>query len=57
MILRLSAVSDEIQHTGPADSYIKVLKQSKAVGIAMVLNLGLSMKGCQAEVPLTMANA
>ncbi len=57
MILRLSAVSDEIQHTGSADSYIKVLKQSKAFGIAMVLNLGLSMKGCQAEVPLTMANA
>jgi len=57
MILRLSAVSDETQPIGPADSYIKVLKQSKAFGVAMVLNLGLSMKGCQAEVPLTMANA
>jgi hypothetical protein len=55
--LRLLAVSDETQPTRLADSYIKVLKQSKAFGVTMVLNLGLSMKGCQAEVPLTMANA
>jgi hypothetical protein len=57
MILRLLAVSNETQPIGPADSYIKVLKQSNAFGVAIVLNLGLSMKGCQVEVPLTMANA
>jgi len=57
MILRMTAVSDDTLPTVPADSYLKVLKQTKAFGVAMVLNLGLSMKGCQAEVPLTMANA
>jgi hypothetical protein len=57
MILRMSAVSDEALPTTPADSYLKVLKQSKAFAVAMVLNLGLSMKGCQTEVPLAMANA
>jgi len=56
MILHLSAVSDEVLPTSPADSYIKVLKQSNAFGVAMVLNLGLLMKDCQAEVPLRMAN-
>jgi hypothetical protein len=57
MILRMTAFSDDTLPTVPADSYLKVLKQTKAFGVAMVLNLGLSMKGCQAEVPLTMANA
>jgi hypothetical protein len=55
MIVHLSAVSDEVLRTSPAYSYI--LKQSQAFGVAMVLNLGLLMKGCQAEVPLTMTNA
>jgi len=57
MILRLSAASDKALPAGPAESYLKVLKQMKAFGVAMVLNLGLSMKGCQTEVPMTMANA
>jgi len=57
MILHMTAESDEILPTKPADSYLKVLIQSKAFGVAMVLNLGLSIKGCQAEVPMTMANA
>jgi hypothetical protein len=57
MILHLSATSKELLPTGPADSYLKVLKQTKAIGVATVLNLGLSMKGCQVEVPMTMANA
>ncbi len=57
MILCMTAESNEILPTKPADSYLKVLKQSKAFGVAMVLNLGLSIKGCQAEVPMTMANA
>jgi len=33
------------------------LKQAKAIGVATVLNLNLSMKGCQVEVPMTLANA
>jgi hypothetical protein len=57
MILCLLATSEDFLPTGPADSYLKVLKQTKAIGVAMVLNLGLSMKGCQVEVPMTMANA
>jgi hypothetical protein len=57
MILRMSAVSDKVLPTVLSESYLKILKQTKAFGVAMVLNLGLSMKDCQAEVPLTMANA
>jgi hypothetical protein len=57
MVLRLSAVSDELQPTGPAESYTRILKQAKAIGVATVLNLALSMKGCQVEVPMTLANA
>jgi hypothetical protein len=57
MVLRLSATSDEFLPPGPAESYLKVLKQAKAIGVATVLNLGLSMKGCQVEVPMTMVNA
>jgi len=53
----MTATTDESLPTSPAESYLKVLKQSKAFGVAMVLNLGLPMKRCQAEVPLTMANA
>jgi hypothetical protein len=57
MILRLSAVSDENCPSSATESYLKVLKQAKAIGVATVLNLGLSMKGCQVEVPITLANA
>jgi hypothetical protein len=57
MVLRLSASSDELCPTSPADSYLKVLKQAKAIGVATVLNLNLSMKGCQVEVLMTLANA
>jgi hypothetical protein len=56
MILRMTATADESLPTSPAESYLKVLKQPKAFGVAIVLNLGLLMKGCQAEVPVTMAN-
>jgi hypothetical protein len=57
MILKLSACSDDILPGGPAESYLKLLKQSKALGVAMVLNIELSLWGCQVEVPTTMANA
>jgi hypothetical protein len=48
---------NEFLPPSPAESYLKVLKQSKAIGVATVLNLGLSMKGCQVEVPMTIVNA
>jgi hypothetical protein len=57
MVLRMSAITDEYCPTSPADSYLKILKQAKAIGVATVLNLNLSMKGCQVEVPMTFANA
>jgi len=34
-----------------------MLKQSKALGVAMVINIELSIRGCQVKVPTTMANA
>jgi len=40
----LREISNEEEKTGPADSYIKILKQTKAFGVAMVLNLGLSIR-------------
>jgi hypothetical protein len=57
MILKLTATSDDFLPPGPADSYLKLLKQSKALGVAMVINIELSLRGCQVEVPTTMANA
>jgi hypothetical protein len=57
MILKLSACLDDILPSSPADSNLKLLKQSKALGVAMVLNIDLSLRGCQVEIPTTMANA
>jgi hypothetical protein len=57
MILKLTATVDDYLPPGPAESYLKLLKQSKALGVAMVLNIELSLRGCQVEVPTTMANA
>jgi len=41
----------------PFQSYLQMLKQSKALGVAMVMNIELSIRVCQVEVPTTMANA
>jgi hypothetical protein len=57
MILKLSAVSDDALPVNPCESYLRLLKQPKALGVAMVLNIELSIRGCQVEVPTTMANA
>jgi hypothetical protein len=57
MILKLTAISDDSLPPGPAESYLKLLKQPKALGVAMVINIELSLRGCQVEVPTTMANA
>jgi hypothetical protein len=57
MILKISATSDDTLPLGPHESYLKLLKQPKALGVAMVLNIELSIRGCQVEVPTNMANA
>jgi hypothetical protein len=57
MILKLSATSDENLPASPCEMYLWMLKQSKALGVAMVINIELSIRGCQVEVPTTMANA
>ncbi len=57
MIVSLSAIRDDVEPPGPCDSYLRVLKQAKALGVAMVLNIELSIRGCQVEVLTPMANA
>jgi hypothetical protein len=57
MILKLSAVTDDALPVSPCEMYLRLLKQPKALGVAMVLNIELSIRGCQVEVPTTMANA
>jgi hypothetical protein len=57
MIIRLSAITDNVLPPGPCDSYLRVLKQSKVLGVAMALNIELSIRGCQVDVPTPMANA
>jgi len=57
MILKLSATSDEVLPGSPCETYLQMLKQSKALGVAMVMNIELSIRVCQVEVPTTMANA
>jgi hypothetical protein len=57
MILKLSAVQDDILPLEPSESYTKILKQSKVLGVAMIINLELSLRKCQVEVRTSMANA
>lgn len=57
MILKLTASSDKILPLGPAESYLRLLKLSKALGVAIIINIELFLRGCQVEVPTTMTNA
>lgn len=57
MILKLSVVTDNVLPISPCETYLHLLKQSKALGVTMVLNIKLSIRGFQVEVPTTMANA
>jgi hypothetical protein len=57
MIIKLSSTNDEGFPSGPVATYLQVLKQSKALGLAMVLNVMLSTMGCQVEITASMANA
>jgi hypothetical protein len=56
MILKLSSTNDSAFAPGPTDSYLQVLKQNKALGAAMILNVLLSTMGCQVEITTSMAN-
>jgi hypothetical protein len=57
IIQKLSVVSDDLLPKALAESYLKQLKQPKVFGLAMVINIELSLQGCQVEVPTTMVNA
>jgi len=57
MILKLSATQDDVLPLEPCDSYQKVLKQTKILGVTMVLNLEMRLRKCQVDIPTTMANA
>jgi hypothetical protein len=50
MIIKLSSTNDECFPSRPVATYLQILKQSKALGVAMVLNVILSTMGCQVEV-------
>jgi hypothetical protein len=47
MVLKLLAILDDALPSGPVESYTKLLKQSKALEVAMVINIELSLRGCQ----------
>lgn len=57
MILKLSAIQDNILPLDPCESYSKVLKQSKILGVTMVLNLEMRLRKCQVDILTAMANA
>jgi hypothetical protein len=56
MVLRLSAIQDDVMPPDPCEAYSKTLKQSKILGVTTVLNLELVLRKCQVEVPTSMAN-
>lgn len=56
MILKLSSTNDSAFAPGPTESYLQVLKQAKALGTAMILNILLSTMGCQVEIITPMVN-
>jgi hypothetical protein len=49
MILKLSAISEDALPPSLCDTYMHVLKQLKALGAAMVLNIELLICGCQVK--------
>jgi hypothetical protein len=56
MIIKLSSMNDKQFPSGPSATYLQILKQSKVLGIAMVLNVMLSTMECQVEITKLMAN-
>jgi hypothetical protein len=56
MVLGLSATQDDISSVDPCESYTKILKQSKVLGVATVINKEFALRKCQVELPTSMAN-
>jgi hypothetical protein len=56
MILKLSSTSDKSFPLLPITTYLQVLKQNKALGVSMVLNVMLSSMGCQVEITTSMVS-
>jgi hypothetical protein len=56
MVLHLSALQDDVTPLAPCESYSKIMKWSKVLGVATVLNLELALRKCQVELPTLMAN-
>jgi hypothetical protein len=52
MILKLTASVDDCLPPGPKESYLKLLKQSMALGVAMVLALNYHSKVVKLRYPL-----
>ncbi len=50
MILRLSSQTDESFPIILTATYLQVLKQNKALGVSMTLNVMLLTMGCQVEI-------
>ncbi len=57
MVIKLSSITDSAFVSSPNETYLQVLKQNKALGAAMVLNVLLSTMGCQVEITTSMASA
>jgi hypothetical protein len=57
MVLKLSATQDDVLPLEPCESYQKILKQSKILGAATIINLELALRKCQVDLPTAMANA
>jgi len=57
MILKLSVHQDDVEPMQPCDSYLKILKQLKVLGVTTIKNLELALRKCQVELPTSMANA
>ncbi len=57
MILKISSMNNSSFAPGPCEMYLQILKQNKSLGAAMIINILLSMMGCQVEITTSMANA
>lgn len=57
MILKLSSVNDISFAPALCKTYQQILKQNKALGTTMIINILLSTMGCQVETTASLANA
>jgi hypothetical protein len=57
MILKLLSVNDISFAPALCKTYQQILKQNKALGTTMIINILLSTMGCQVETTASLANA